>query len=42
MRSYAGEEVVGCDNMIGGDLQNLPEGIEFEEADCSDVAAMKR
>jgi UDP-glucose 4-epimerase len=37
-----GEEVVGCDNMIGGDLSNLPEGIKFEEADCCDVAAMKR
>lgn len=28
--------------MIGGDLENLPEGIQFEEADCCDVAAMKR
>jgi UDP-glucose 4-epimerase len=37
-----GDEVVGCDNMIGGDLHNLPEGIHFEEADCGDVAAMKR
>ena len=36
------DQVVGCDNMIGGDLHNLPEGIEFEEADCCDVAAMKR
>src|SRR5688572_27500400 len=27
--------------MIGGDLQNLPEGIEFEQADCGDIAAMK-
>lgn len=35
-------QVSGCDNMIGGDLQNLPEGIEFEQADCGDVAAMKR
>ena len=32
-------QVSGCDNMIGGDLQNLPEGIEFEQADCGDVAA---
>jgi UDP-glucose 4-epimerase len=38
----SGHEVVGCDNMIGGDLENLPEGIEFESADCRDVAAMKR
>lgn len=39
--THGGDEVVGCDNMIGGDLQNLPEGIEFEEADCGDVEAMK-
>ena len=38
----AGHEVVGCDNMIGGDLENLPESIQFEEADCCDVAAMNR
>jgi UDP-glucose 4-epimerase len=38
----AGSEVVGCDNMLGGDLENLPEGIKFEPVDCSDVAAMKR
>ncbi|HXV15234.1 MAG TPA: NAD-dependent epimerase/dehydratase family protein [Gemmatimonadaceae bacterium] len=37
-----GDRVVGCDNMIGGDLSNLPEGIHFEEADCCDVAAMKK
>ncbi len=36
-----GHEIVGCDNMIGGDLQNLPEGIQFEEADCGDVEKMK-
>jgi len=39
---HRGDEVVGCDNMIGGDLQNLPEGIQFEQADCGDVDAMKR
>jgi UDP-glucose 4-epimerase len=38
----SGHEVVGCDNMIGGDLNNLPEGIRFEEADCCDVDAMKQ
>lgn len=38
----AGNQVVGCDNMIGGDLENLPEGIAFEKADCGDVSAMKR
>src|SRR6266550_6757276 len=40
--THSGDEVVGCDNMIGGDLQNLPEGIHFEQADCSDIDAMKR
>jgi UDP-glucose 4-epimerase len=38
---HRGHQVVGCDNMIGGDLHNLPEGIEFEEADCGDVELMK-
>ena len=38
----SGHDVAGCDNMIGGELQNLPEGIQFEEADCCDVEAMKR
>src|SRR5688572_25207490 len=37
-----GHSVVGCDNMLGGDRQNLPEGILFEEADCCDVQAMTR
>ena len=38
----SGHEVAGCDNMIGGDLENLPEGIQFEVADCCDVEAMTR
>ena len=38
----SGNDVVGCDNLIGGELENLPEGIEFETADCCDVKAMKR
>jgi UDP-glucose 4-epimerase len=37
-----GARVIGCDNLIGGELSNLPEGIQFEEADCCDVATMKR
>lgn len=37
-----GHEVVGCDNLIGGELENLPEGIAFEAADCCDLAAMQR
>jgi len=38
----AGHEVVGNDNMIGGDFENLPEGTKFEQTDCCDVDAMKR
>ena len=37
----AGQEVVGCDNLIGGDRDNVPEGVSFEEADCCNVAAMR-
>jgi UDP-glucose 4-epimerase len=37
-----GDHVIGVDNLIGGELSNLPEGIQFEEADCCDVATMKR
>jgi UDP-glucose 4-epimerase len=37
-----GAHVVGCDNLIGGELSNLPEGIQFEQADCCDIDAMKR
>lgn len=37
----SGHDVIGCDNLIGGDLENLPEGIQFEKADCCDVQAMK-
>jgi UDP-glucose 4-epimerase len=40
--THRGDDVVGCDNMIGGDLQNLPEGIRFEQADCGDIDDMKR
>ena len=39
--THSGDEVVGCDNMIGGDLHNLPEGIEFQETDCGDIDTMK-
>ncbi|HUF66115.1 MAG TPA: NAD-dependent epimerase/dehydratase family protein [Gemmatimonadaceae bacterium] len=37
-----GHETVACDNLIGGELENLPEGVDFEPADCCDLAAMKR
>lgn len=37
-----GHDVVGCDNLISGDLCNVPEGVEFAQADCCDVEAMRR
>lgn len=29
-----GHEVLGCDNLIGGYLDNVPDGAEFFQADC--------
>ena len=37
-----GHEVVGCDNLIGGDPSNVPEGVQFQQADCCDVEVMRR
>lgn len=37
-----GHEVIGCDNLIGGDLDNVPEGVEFHQVDCCDFEAMKK
>jgi UDP-glucose 4-epimerase len=35
-----GHEVIGIDNLIGGYLDNVPEGVAFHEADCNDFARM--
>lgn len=35
-----GAEVVGVDNMIGGDPENIPAGVEFHRLDCNDVARL--
>ena len=35
-----GHEVAGNDTLIGGYLDNIPEGVEFYEADCCDVPKM--
>jgi UDP-glucose 4-epimerase len=37
-----GHEVVGCDNMIGGDLRNVPADIDFHQVDCNNFEAMHR
>ena len=36
-----GHEVVGNDNMIGGYLDNVPEGVEFYQYDCNDFGKLK-
>ncbi len=32
-----GHTVVGCDNLIGGYRDNVPEGVDFHEVDCNDL-----
>src|SRR4051794_541054 len=34
-----GWDVSGIDNLVGGDLANLPDGVRFEQADCLDSPA---
>lgn len=36
-----GHQVVGVDNMIGGYLDNVPEGVDFHQYDCNDFAKLK-
>lgn len=35
-----GHRVIGCDNLVGGYLDNVPAGVEFYTADCNDRAKM--
>lgn len=37
-----GHSVVGIDNMIGGDLDNVPSKVDFHQVDCNDFAAVRR
>ena len=37
-----GHEVIGNDNMIGGYLDNVPEGVEFYQFDCNDFDKLKQ
>lgn len=37
-----GHEVVGCDNMIGGYLDNVPSSVEFHQVDCNDLPRVTR
>ena len=38
-----GHEVIGCDYLIGGDKDNVPDGAEFYEDDCNayDILSVK-
>ena len=37
-----GYEVVGCDNLIGGYLDNVPDGADFYQYDCKYLNSMKK
>jgi UDP-glucose 4-epimerase len=37
-----GHEVIGNDNMIGGYLDNVPEGVQFHQFDCNDFDKLKQ
>jgi UDP-glucose 4-epimerase len=34
-------QVVGIDNLIGGELENVPEGVQFHNVDCTNLDEMK-
>lgn len=35
-----GHPVSGCDNLIGGYLDNVPQGVDFHRVDCNDLAQL--
>ena len=37
-----GHEVIGCDYLIGGDKDNVPDGAEFYEDNCNDLKRMQK
>lgn len=37
-----GHDVRACDNLSGGEMANVPDGIEFHQADCLDDNAMQQ
>ena len=37
-----GHIVSGCDNLIGGYLDNVPKKVKFYQADCNDFLLMKK
>jgi UDP-glucose 4-epimerase len=37
-----GHEVSGCDNLIGGYLDNIPSGVDFHQVDCKYLNTIKK
>ena len=37
-----GHKVIGCDNLIGGDEQNVHKSVEFHRADCENLELMTK
>ena len=37
-----GHEVAGCDNLMGGYMDNVPDGVDFHQADCKYLNTMKK
>ncbi len=37
-----GDAVVGIDNLLGGDRENVPQGVDFAEVDCNDLGRLRR
>ncbi len=36
-----GHRVIGCDNLVGGYLDNVPAGVEFHTVDCNNLSEMR-
>jgi UDP-glucose 4-epimerase len=37
-----GHEVSGCDNLLGGYLENVPDGVDFHQVDCGYLNTMNK
>ena len=37
-----GDQVVGCDSLVGGEVENVPHGVDFYVGDCNDFDKLKR
>ena len=36
-----GHKVSGCDDLIGGYQDNVPEGVDFHQVDCNELEKMR-